>query len=356
MGKFYDGTRLVNSLDKNGEKPELFICCSRVRGPGKTFWFSQHIMHRLFDSDFKDKFVLECRTNLEVGTIAEGVLKAMLAIDFPEWNVYEKVGMKGVYSNIYITKGEGDEKETHHAGYCVSLNACDKIKRISSLFSDSVHAFFDEFQPEDKNSYLSGEVDKFLSVHTSLARGGGESRRYYPVYLCSNTVSITNPYFVALGLHKCLQQNSRFFKGDGFVFEKAENPGLVQAHSEMGMARAFNQQKYINYGDDSWINDSMNCVEKPGPTWGRSDYVCTLISGSVKVGVHYYFNEMLYYVDYNIDKNAPLVFNIKYDDMQPNIPLIKNSLQMIKLREAMERGIVRFRDLSCKSICMDLFI
>lgn len=357
MGKFYDGTRLVNSLDKNGEKPELFICCSRVRGPGKSFWFSRMLLKRFFDSDKKDKFVLLCRTKLEVGALAAGVFKAMMAIEFPGWDIYEKTQMKGVYSNIYISRGgEGDEKEVYHVGYVVPLNACDNLKRISSNFSDSVHAFFDEFQPEDKNTYLSDEVSKFLSVHTSLARGGGESRRYYPVYMCSNTVSIINPYFVALGLNKCLQSNSKFFKGDGFVFEKCENPGLVQVHAESGMARAFNQEKYIDYGDNSWLNDSMACIERPGAEWGRSYYDCTLISGDVKLGVHYYGNMMLYYIDYNVDVNSGLVFNIKYDNMEPNIPLIRGSLKMAKLRESMEKGIVRFRDLRCKSICMDLFI
>ena len=356
MSQFYDGTKLLNTLDRNGEKPELFICCSRVRGPGKSFFFSKLLLDTFFESDKKKKFVLLCRTKMELGSLASGVFKSMMSIHYEGFDMYEKVMMKGVFSNIYISKEENGEKEVYHVGYCIPLNACDQIKRVSSIFSDSVHAFFDEFQPEDKNTYLSNEVSKFLSVHTSIARGEGQSRRYYPVYMCSNTVSITNPYFIALKLTSKLQSSTRFYKGEGFVFEKAENPGLVEVHAQSGMARAFSQEKYINFGDNSWLNDSYACIEKPGKNWGRSEYTCTLISGDIKLGVHYYYNEMLYYVDYNIDKNSALVFNIKYDDMEPNIPLIRNSLAMIKLRQSMEQGIVRFRDLRCKSICMDLFI
>ena len=354
MSEFYDCTKLVNSLDKNGEKPELFIVCSRVRGPGKTFSFTKKLLDD-FMADRESKFVLLCRSKLELGSVAAGMFKSMMSIHYSDWEMTEKIQMKGVFSNIYIQKGNGDDKEVLHAGYCIPLNSCDQAKRISSLFSDSVQAYYDEFQPEDKNTYLSGEVGKFLSIHTSIARGDGQSRRYYPVYFASNTISINNPYFISLGLNRVIQPNTKFYKGDGFVFEKADNPGLVKVHAETGMAKAFNQEKYIDYSDNSWLNDNYACVGKMKDA-GRAQYVCTLISGDIRLAVRYYPSVMLYYVDYNVDKSSNLVFNIKYENMEPNIPLIRGTLAMIKLRESMERGIVRFKDLRCKSICMELFV
>lgn len=354
MSEFYSCEKLIHTLDKNGDKPELFIVCSRVRGPGKTFSFTKKLLDD-FMADRESKFVLFCRSKLELGGVAEGMFKSMMSIHYPDYDMYEKIQMKSIYSNIYISSGKDDEKEVLHVGYVIPLNSADNIKRISSMFSDSVQGYFDEFQPEDKNTYLSNEVAKFLSIHTSIARGDGQSRRYYPIYFASNTISINNPYFISLGLNRMIQTNTKFYRGEGFVFEKADNPGLVAVHAESGMARAFSQEKSIDYGDNSWLNDNYACVSKPG-NWGRAQYICTLISGNIKLGVKYYPQEMLYYVDYNVDKSAALVFNIKYDNMEPNIPLIRGSLAMIKLRESMERGIVRFRDLQCKSICMDLFI
>lgn len=354
MSNFYDGSKLLATLDKNGDKPELFIVCSRVRGPGKTFWFTRKLLDDFMENKTA-KFVLLCRTKLELGSLAAGMFKSMMSIHYPDWTMSEKVQMKGVYSNIYIESGNGEDREVLHCGYCIPLNACDQIKRISSLFSDSVQGYFDEFQPEDKNTYLSDEVSKFLSIHTSIARGEGKSRRYYPFYFSSNTVSINNPYFISLKLNRQIQPNCKMFRGEGFVFQKAENPGLVQEHAETGMAKAFSSEKYIDYSDNSWLNDSYSCIEKP-KNWGRAMYVCSLISGEIKLGVKYYPNVMLYYVDYGVDKSHPKVFNIKYDNMEPNIPLIRGSMTMIKLKESMERGIVRFKDLRCKSICMDLFV
>lgn len=354
MSNFYSCEKLLNTLDKNGEKPELYIVCSRVRGPGKTFSFTRKLLDD-YMADKCSKFVLFCRSKLELGGVAEGMFKSMMSIHYPDYNMYEKIQMKSIYSNIYISCGEGDEKEILHVGYVIPLNSADNIKRISSMFSDSVQGYFDEFQPEDKNTYLSNEVGKFLSIHTSISRGEGKSRRYYPVYFSSNTISINNPYFISLGLNRKIQTNTKMYKGEGFVFEKAENPGLVEEHAKSGMARAFNNEKSIDYSDNSWLNDNYACVEKCG-NWGRAQYICTLISGDIKLGVKYYPQVMLYYVDYNIDKSSNMVFNIKYDNLEPNIPLIRGSLAMIKLRESMERGVVRFKDLRCKGICMDLFI
>lgn len=354
MSEFYSNEKLLNTMDKNGDRPELYIVCSRVRGPGKTFSFTKKLLDD-FMSDKKSKFVLFCRAKLELGSVADGMFKSMMDIHYPEWRMSEKIQMKGIYSNIYIDNGTGEGKEKYHVGYVIPLNSADNIKRISSLFSDSVQGYFDEFQPEDKNTYLSDEVQKFLSIHTSIARGEGQSRRYYPVYFASNTISINNPYFIALGLNRKIQPNTKMFKGEGFVFEKADNPGLVEEHAQSAMAKAFSHEKSIQYGDNSWLNDNYACIEKPN-NWGRAEYVCTLISGEISLGVKYYPQVALYYVDYNTDKDTALVFNIKYDDMQPNIPLIRGSATMIKLKESMERGIVRFKDLRAKGICMDLFV
>ena len=39
------------------------------------------------------------------------------------------------------------------------------------------------------------EIRKFLSIHTSIARGKGEQVRHVPVYMLGNQVSIINPYY-----------------------------------------------------------------------------------------------------------------------------------------------------------------
>ena len=59
---------------------------------------------------------------------------------------------------------------------------------------------FDEFQSET-NKYCADEIKKFLSIHTSVARGKGEQRRYVPVYMLSNQVSLILDYCPFLYLY-----------------------------------------------------------------------------------------------------------------------------------------------------------
>lgn len=351
--KFYDGTELLSKYDAEGQLPEIYIVCSRTRSAGKTFFFTKKLFEDFLETG--DKFVIFCRNKLELGSVAEGMFKGMLDVYHSEYTFSEKIQMKGCYSNIVATKGAGDETENTHVGYVIPLASADQIKRISSLFVDATQGFFDEFQPESKTTYLSDEVNKFLSIVTSIARGGGDTRRRFPVYFCSNTISVNNPYFVELGLNRRIKQDTKWVKGVGYIFQKIENAAIIDKHALSGINRAFKGNKAIDYADNSWMNDNYTCIEKPGD-WGRAMYYCTIIDGKYTYGVNYYPEMDLYYVGCKYDRTAGLVFNIKYDDMSPNIPLIRGSLYMKTLKQAMEQGIVRFQTIHAKESFMDLFI
>lgn len=354
QSKFYDGTELLGKRDAEGQLPEIYIVCSRTRSAGKTTWFTKLLFEHWLET--RQKFVIFCRNKLELGNVAEGMFKVMLDLFHPEYSMKEVIQMKGIYSDIRVTTGTNeDDKKTFPVGYVIPLASADNIKRISSMFCDASEGYFDEFQPEAKTTYLSDEVNRFLSIVTSIARGGGETRRRFPIYFSSNSISINNPYFIELGLNRRIKQDTKWVKGIGYVFQKIENAEIQDEHANAGINRAFRGNKSIDFADGMWMNDNYTCVENPD-NWGRSDYYCTLVNGNYRYGVKYYPAVGLYYVDYKVDNSAISVFNIKYDDMTPNIPLIRGSLSMITLRNAMERGIVRFKDIRCKEACMDLFI
>lgn len=352
--KFYDGAELLSKRDAEGLLPELYIVCSRTRSAGKTFYFTK----KLFEDYLSEgsKFVVFCRNKLELGSVAEGMFKGMLEVYHPEYTMSEHTQMKGCYSNIIVTTGTGKEEVKTHVGYVIPLASADNIKRISSMFVDATQALFDEFQPESKTTYLSDEVNKFLSIVTSISRGGGDTRRRFPVYFCSNSISVNNPYFVSLGLNKRIRPDTKWVKGVGYVFQKIENEQIIDEHANAGINRAFKGNKAIDYADNSWMNDNYTCVEKPGKDWGRPDYYCTLIDGKYTWGVNYYYEVDLFYVGTKFDKTAGLTFNIKYDNLTPNVPLLKSSIYIQTLRAAMEKGIVRFQTISAKESFMDLFI
>lgn len=351
--KFYDGTELLSKRDAEGQLPEIYIVCSRTRSAGKTFFFTKKLFEDFLEKG--EKFIIFCRNKLELGSVAAGMFKAMLDVYHPEYTFSETTQMKGCYSNIIATTGSGKEEVKTHVGYVVPLASADNVKRISSMFVDASQGLFDEFQPESKSTYLTDEVNKFLSIVTSVARGGGDTRRRFPVYFCSNTISVNNPYFISLGLNRRIRPDTKWVKGVGYVFQKIENTEIIDEHANAGINRAFKGNKAIDYADNSWMNDNYTCIEKPGD-WGRPMYYCTIIDGKYIYGVNFYPEMNLYYVGCKFDKTAGLVFNIKYDNLEPNVPLIRGSMYMQTLRSAMEQGIVRFQTISAKESFMDLFI
>ena len=199
MAKYYDGTKLLSMLDLKGKKPEIYMCTTNRTG-GKTTYFGRLCVNRFFDK--KEKFCLVYRYNYELDDCAEKFYKDISALFFQGTTMTSKRRASGIYHELFI--------DDISCGYAVSLNSADQLKKYSHLFSDVARMMFDEFQSET-NHYCADEIRKFLSVHTSIARGQGEQIRYVPVYMCANPVSIINPYYVEMGISERLKDDTKFF-------------------------------------------------------------------------------------------------------------------------------------------------
>lgn len=139
----------------------------------------------------------------------------------------------GIFHELYI--------DDEPCGYAISLNSADQLKKYSHLFSDVERMIFDEFQSET-NHYCSDEIRKFISIHTSVARGQGKQSRYVPVFMLSNPVSIINPYFVELGISERLKDDTKFLRGDGFILEQGFIETASKAQKDSGFNKAFPKQ------------------------------------------------------------------------------------------------------------------
>lgn len=351
MVDFYDCEPLLSMKDKHGEVPAIFIVCSRVRGPGKTFSFTWKLMRDYFD--FGHRFVLLSRTQKETGTVADGMFKAMLDVKYPGYSLVEKKRQSGVYSDVYLTwkvySDEDDDEGTNrseHCGYVVALNASDSVKKISSHFSDAQAIYFDEFMPEHHDTYLKNEVSKFHSVYKSIARGGGESSRYVPVYMSSNTISVANPYFIQMGLSGKIQPETKRVRGDGWVFQRATNDALVDVHASSPFERAMGGLRAGKYDDNSWVNDSTSGVCKPD-RWGSNFYVGTLEIDDQSYGFRVYPEVGLLYVSRSVDESFPGIYRADSDGDLTAQLLRASDLGWIFKRN-INRGTVRFQDQTCK--------
>ena len=335
MGTYYDGTKLLSMLDINGNKPEIYLCTTNRTG-GKTTYFARLLVNSFLKK--KEKFCLVYRFNYEIDDVADKFYKDIATLFFQGTVMTSKRKASGIYHELYI--------DNVSCGYAVSLNSADQLKKYSHLFSDVQRMFFDEFQSET-NHYCSDEIRKLLSIHTSIARGQGEQIRYVPLYMCSNPVSIINPYYVELGISERLHDDTKFLRGDGFVLEQGFVESASKAQLESGFNRAFARNKYVSYSAENvYLNDNKAFIEKPK---GSSRYLATLRYNGVDYGIREFLEEGIIYCDDRADGTFKDRITVTTEDHQINYVMLKRSdLFLSNLRYYVERGCFRFKDLRCK--------
>lgn len=334
--EYYDGTKLLSLNDINGEKPEIYMCTTNRTG-GKTTYFSRLCVNKFLEN--KGKFALLYRYNYELDECADKFFKDIRGLFFNGMEMTAKKRAKGIFYELYL-----DGKS---CGYAMALNNADAIKKYSHFFSDVERILFDEFQSET-NHYCSDEVTKFLSIHTSIARGKGKQVRYVPVYMISNTVSLINPYYIAMGISTRLQSATKFLRGDGFVLEQGFVETASRAQKESGVNRAFASCDYVAYASECiYLNDNQAFIAKPEKNNGR--YICTLRYKNVDYAIREYKDLGILYCDDRADKTFPMRISVTTDDHNINYVMLKtNDMFISTLRWYFEHGCFRFKDLRCK--------
>ena len=335
MNEFYDGTKLLSLLDINGNKPELYLCTSNRSG-GKTTYFARLLINRFLNKN--QKFGLIYRYNYELDNVVDKFYKDINTLFFPCHSMTSKRRASGIFHELFL--------DSKSCGYAISLNSADQLKKYSHLLSDIDSLLFDEFQSEN-NHYCSDEVKKFISVHTSIARGQGKQVRYVPVYMISNPVSIINPYYISMGISERLTSSTKFLRGDGFVLEQGFVETSSKLQKESGFNRAFSDNSYVNYSSEAiYLNDNSSFIEKPS---GKNKYLATLKYEGDYYAIKEYSENGYVYCDNKPDMSFPTKISVTTDDHAVNYVMLKrNDFFLSNLRYLFERGCFRFKDLKCK--------
>lgn len=333
--QYYDGTKLLSMLDINGKRPEIYLCTTNRTG-GKTTYFSRLMVNRFLDKG--EKFGLLYRFNYELDDCATKFFKDIANLFFKGKVMTSKRRAFGIYHELFL--------DNVSCGYAISLNSCDQLKRYSHLFSDVDKLMFDEFQSES-NHYCNDEIRKFVSVHTTIARGNGEQMRYVPVYMLGNPVSIINPYYIELDISNRLRDDTKFLRGDGYVLEQGFVKSACEAQTESGFNRAFSNNSYVAYSAQGvYLNDNKAFIDKPV---GNSRYIGTLKYCGKDYGIREFYDMGIVYCDDKADSSFKYKVTVTTDDHQINYVMLKrNDFFLANLRYLFERGCFRFKDLRCK--------
>lgn len=338
---YYDGTKLLSLKDINGQPPEIYLCTSN-RSAGKTTFFGRMVVRKFLKTGAK--FALIYRWKSELKNCEEKFFKDIGTLFFEGFVMTSKKRDEGNYYELFIDHPSFDEAKS--CGYAIALNKADAIKKLSHLLSDTQSMIFDEFQSET-NSYCADEVQKLLSMHTSIARGQGKSVRYVPVYMLSNAVTLLNPYFTALGISTRLNPETKFMRGDGWVLEQGHNEAASTAQRESAFNRAFSRDRYVEYASsNAYLNDNNTFIEK---LYGNARYLCTLRYKNKEYGIREFPEQGIIYCSDRSDISYPYKITVTTSDHDVNYVMLKrNDLFLQNLRWYFEKGCFRFKDLSSK--------
>lgn len=338
MVNFYNGATLLNATDINGQPPEIVISDGN-RSSGKTTYFNSWLIRRF--KKYNEKFMLIYRYKNELTNVDAKFFSDIQGLFFPSDIMTCEIREQGAYVDLYLND--------KHCGYAVALNSAYKLKKLSHYFSDTVRMLFDEFQSVD---YCPNEIDKFVTLHTSVARGNGQSVRFVPVYMVTNHISSLNPYYK---LFNCCIQADRvkngIIKGDGYVIEKSLNTSVSELQKQSGFNRACSGSLAVEHTiNNTSLSENNNFVEKI--TSNNIKYIANITVDGKTIALKSVFDDKVnarYYFTDKIDSNIKTRFVIDTNDHTDNTLLIGHNFELVKnVRLAFDVGLVRFSDIVVK--------
>lgn len=338
--QYFTAKPVYDFRDAEGNVPEILLVDGNRTG-GKTTGFS-----RLLVNDFLTngkKFFLVYRYKNELSDVADAFFKDIRGLFFPEHEMTAKGHAKGAFYELFIDKKS--------CGYASALSMVGKLKRYSHIFSDVENMFFDEYQDE-AGVYLPDEVNKLLSLHTTIARGQGQAVRFVPVYMCSNSISIFNPYYIALGITSKINSNTKVFRGSGFVLLRLTIKDVAEAQKGSAFNRAFASASYLSSSvDNAFLNDDSFNVEKRVPA-GR------VLFGFFCAGAFYTAIEQgqEFYIRKGGDQNTRTRYGVRETDRGSGVVSIRSGPYLLYMRRAYENALIFFDSTETKRAFQQLVL
>ena len=347
---YYNGYRLLSMQDREGKKPEIYISTTN-RSAGKTVFYNGYLLHRFIQKG--EKFILLYRNKYEIDDAAGSFFNQVHKLFYPGLELYQEKGIKSVYNKLYL-RPLSSEDPGDLCGYVTSLKASENIKKYSSLLADADRVLFDEAFPEN-DEYLPDEIQRFMSVHDSLARGGGSQSKYLPVLIVGNLINVFNPYYMALGVVDNLTISTNYLRGSGFVIEQGFNEASAQAHKESAFHQALSGEDYTAASQEkTYLNTSYQFIDNSIVDTGM--YLCSIRYKNNVYSVRYNERAGFYYCSNTPDPGFKLLQAATEKDITEEA--IYDPLSRFRkiLKERYRQGYVRFKDLRVRDAILHYII
>lgn len=334
------------NLSKTLSKDCLINILMGGRGIGKTFSFTEYCVNKFLKTGHMFLYIRRYKEEMaDIKKFFDDVKKNSKLLNDRYGNIdYRVVGGKRG-AEFYING--------KICGYAIVLSIANFKKGMS--FEGVRTILFDEFTLEKGFvRYLPDEVHDILNLYETIARPG---TRDYDVRLLlfGNNVSPINPYTTAFDLN--MPKGKKFLIQDDVLYEHLEDAEVQEAKRNSRFYKAVARTGFGDYAveNKALYNDDDTLVEKKS---GKCEFQFTILYKGKKYGVWKNYDNMTYYVSYDIDNRHIRTYAFTLADHSENTRLIKTAKKDISYRrfiDSYQYGSARFENKNIKAEMNDLF-
>lgn len=300
------------------------------RGCGKTYGLKKFVIKRFLRN--KEKFIYVRRFKEEI----TGKLCAKFFDDIA--NEYPDNEFTVINTSFYI--------DGEHCGEAMCLSGQKLLKGIP--FPEVRTIIFDEFILDSGvYRYLKGEVESFLEMLETVARLRDDVR----VYLLSNALSVTNPYFLYFNIAPP-PPNSIICNND-ILIENTAPPEYVEAKLATRFGKLISGTKYGDYAiSNQFLLDNNEFIAKKS---GRCSPMFSCMVNGYSFSVWHAIDMGMLFVSSDAAHGYP-VYSLTKDDHTPNdilISSLRTNRHFKLFIEQFFHGNVRFESINLKNKCYE---
>lgn len=338
---YYVMNKILTMLDLNGVLPWLLFIVGN-RTAGKTFAVKAFLIRRWLKH--REKFVVFVRWHQDLRGVITGFFDRDVGpLKFPKHDMSQRPILGGMAQELLC--------DGVPCGYIIAINDVDKIKQNSATFSDAVWGFLDEFQPES-GRYCPDEVHKLWTIIVSISRGGktGAHIRDFRTILCSNNITLYNPYYDYFGVSSRLKPDTKFLRGNGWCLEQTLNYEAAEAIRERYKGI---KGKDIDYAASNiYLKDTDAFLD---PSNGAKACLGVFILRGKQFSVWGMAKDDIWLVSSKRQGSSRHVYACTDDDHKPGTVKLSKSSDVFKfLRKTYQQGLMRFDSGSARAAWLEI--
>ena len=302
--KYYDGNKLL-SYGNN------INFCLGQRSVGKSFYFKKYVLHHYFKT--KKKFIIVYRYDSDIELKGDNYLNNVIDAKYNNYSIK----LQNLYEYILINK---KTKKKKIIGYAISIS---KMARLNSAdFSDVDIILFDEFITID-DKLIGGktnplkEANILINFYQTVARGYNKAIRDVKLIFISNTVTISNPYFVFFELDKKIRIGQSYinFKNKNITVEFTKNESITTEIKKSQFYKNIENTKYADFAiaNDFYLDNNNFIIKKLKNKKPLFNFICDNKTYTLYESKKWY----LFSDDASNDKNIIDTITITDQDFKP---------------------------------------